>query len=1044
MLSDQTSDATANHRPWTGSWYEALLFSAGYLASVYCSLGLIIQPANVSVFWPPSGLLLAFLLCRQRESWIKAACLLIPLSTILETSIGRSPALAFAYTCVDMLTGLSASYLLQRFYGPRFQLRSVKALLGFVLVACGLCNVMGAMLAATIATIAKEPGSFVDVWKTWYIACTLGVLTVSPLFLSLCESRWKKATIARTVEAIIVSALVVTLSLFVFLTPPETLDSRPALLFSTFPALLWAGVRFGVAGAALSSFVLSVVASVCTINHVGPFSHFQSPIAQVHWLQFFIMMLTGTSLVLSANIREREDTAESLRLTQFTMDHAADAVIWTGRDAKVRYANNAAAELLGVDVHDLVGRDIQDFDPSWPKPRWNQAWKMLRRNRITTFEREISPVGRARTTVEISTSYIQYGSDELYIAYVRDVSARNQIEHALRASEQRYRVLFEQASDGIFVSDTTGDYVDVNETGCQMVGYSRDELLGMNVRELLAPGSDISEPLRLDELESGVLVISQRQLRQKDGTLISVEISAKKQADGRYHAIVRDVSGRLEAEVLLTKSLNQTRRIIEALPCGIVQVDLNRRILLMNDYARKFLAMSPDAEPDSIEALDLRVIDGGSRVTLPGADLIQEVIRTKTQSEPSLFTLGLSNGEIRHTVVTAMPFLDPATNELTGIIFAFLDLTKQREDEQQLREAEARIRLSVEALPVVFWTADTDLVLTSVHGAAIDIIAGDEPPDINPTLIELFGSEESDPIQAHRTALSGMRQSFDWRIRDVDLQFLVEPLRNAEDEIIGVVSLGVDISERKRIEQQMRDLNDELEQRVKLRTAELQATVKELESFSYSVSHDLRSPLRALSGYSYILLEDYGDQFGGEAQDMLRRIDVNARRMSSLIDDLLAFSRTGRQPIEKKTEVLDHIARAAWEELQEADNVDSTLSLEPLGSAEVDANLLHLVFVNLISNAVKFSRDASNHTITVGKVEGSQPPVFFVRDHGIGFEMRHADKLFGVFARLSSDDKYEGTGVGLAIVQRIIHRHGGRIWAESEPGVVTTFYFTVS
>lgn len=235
----------------------------------------------------------------------------------------------------------------------------------------------------------------------------------------------------------------------------------------------------------------------------------------------------------------------------------------------------------------------------------------------------------------------------------------------------------------------------------------------------------------------------------------------------------------------------------------------------------------------------------------------------------------------------------------------------------------------------------------------------------------------------------------------------------------------------------------DLELRVELRTAELRAANRELEAFSYSVSHDLRAPLRAIAGFVQILEEDHAEKFDTEARRALDRVKVNARRMGQLIDDLLAFSQIGRSTMLRQSVDLTAIARAVAEEAIAAADKPIELTIEPLPLGYGESALLNQVFVNLVSNAVKFTARVSSPAITIGSKPDNGEVVYYVRDNGVGFDDRYAEKLFGVFQRLHRPDEFEGTGVGLAIVHRIISRHGGRVWAEGRMSAGATFYFTL-
>jgi len=312
-------------------------------------------------------------------------------------------------------------------------------------------------------------------------------------------------------------------------------------------------------------------------------------------------------------------------------------------------------------------------------------------------------------------------------------------------------------------------------------------------------------------------------------------------------------------------------------------------------------------------------------------------------------------------------------------------------------------------------------------------------------LLELLKrGEQVPPLETERLCRDG---------RHIPVWVTVSPIRDAGGAISGVSKIVRDITEKKRVEQELRQAQAHLEQRVAERTAELEAANKELEAFSYSVSHDLRSPLRAIDGFSRILLEDYAAALPDEAREFLHDVRTSAQQMGRLVDDLLAFARLSRHPLRRQTVEMNELVQQSLVELRRENAAGQVeLRVGSLPKCLGDPALLKQVWLNLISNAIKYSRKAAEPIVEIGSLPDATAllpsgadarTTYFVKDNGVGFDMRYAHKLFGVFQRLHRAEEFDGTGVGLAIVQRIVHRHGGRIWADARPNHGATFFFTL-
>jgi len=293
--------------------------------------------------------------------------------------------------------------------------------------------------------------------------------------------------------------------------------------------------------------------------------------------------------------------------------------------------------------------------------------------------------------------------------------------------------------------------------------------------------------------------------------------------------------------------------------------------------------------------------------------------------------------------------------------------------------------------------------------------------------------EQYELTENENTRKDGSRVWISWTNR---------PLYDDQGSLFGILSIGNDITRLKEVEREIQQLNNELEKRVVDRTWQLTEVNKNLESFTYTVSHDLRAPLRAISGYSSILLQDLKD-IPEKDRKYLELLRQNAHDMGKLIDDLLNLSRLRMRSIEKETVSPALLVKEILTEIRtDPSSVNVEFRVGDLPPCQADRGLLKQVYGNLITNAIKFSKKREHPVVEIGSLTEDGRLIFFVRDNGIGFDMRYAEKIFGVFERLQNTEEYEGTGIGLAIVKRIIEIHGGHIWVESGVDKGTTFYFT--
>lgn len=392
-------------------------------------------------------------------------------------------------------------------------------------------------------------------------------------------------------------------------------------------------------------------------------------------------------------------------------------------------------------------------------------------------------------------------------------------------------------------------------------------------------------------------------------------------------------------------------------------------------------------------------------------------------------------------VQTAMNFILNMTHLISELGFQKMNLSEYKELVDEMGKV-AKIG-GWEFNPITgkgTWTAETSLIhdLDPKNPTNVELGISFYKPSsrakIEKAIHEAITLQKSYSIELELVTAKGKEK---W------VQTIGEPIIE-NGKVVKVHGSFQDITERKKTDEKIKKLNLELEDKVKLRTAQLESSNKELEAFTYSVSHDLRAPLRHINGYVDLLYTKYNDILPDKAQYYLKTVSNAAKQMGTLIDDLLLFSRTGRQEVKKEKINFNKIIKNVIEKLDLViKHRNIVWDIEQLPTVLVDPSLIFLVWINLIDNALKYTRNNELTIISIGYTETQSEYCFFIKDNGVGFDMKYVHKLFGVFQRLHSQTEFEGTGIGLANVQRIIHKHYGRVWAEAELDKGATFYFSL-
>jgi PAS domain S-box-containing protein len=483
------------------------------------------------------------------------------------------------------------------------------------------------------------------------------------------------------------------------------------------------------------------------------------------------------------------------------------------------------------------------------------------------------------------------------------------------------------------------------------------------------------------------------------------------------------------------------KAIVGASPVAIVALDRQGIVTLWNNSAAKLFGWSED-----------EIIGHPYPLTPPGESVavcrnIERALGGEMFTDVECRRLR-KNGELLEVSLSASP-LRRSGGEIVGVIVIAADITERIRAADSLRRSEENYRLLFVSNPHPMWVFDREtMAFLEVNAAAVSHYGWSRDEFLAMTIRDIRPPEDvSALLDATRRVESGFDNAGIWRHRKKDGTIIHVEIVTHTLEFNGHAAklvLSNDVTDRVRAREEILQLNAELEDRVKQRTAELQAANSELESFSYSVSHDLRAPLRHLDGYCSLLREEHAAQLDDAGRHCLERITFAARKMDGLITDMLQLARVSREEISHRVVELSDLVAEICDELQQAqpDRV-VTVSIVPHVRVCGDLHLLKLAMENLLGNAWKYTGKTPAPVIEFGTMESDDGAVYFVRDNGVGFDMTYAGRLFGPFQRLHTTDEFEGTGIGLATVQRIIHRHGGRIWAEGNEGQGATFFFTL-
>lgn len=717
------------------------------------------------------------------------------------------------------------------------------------------------------------------------------------------------------------------------------------------------------------------------------------------------------------------------------MDALPALISYVGKDRRYRFTNQTYETWFGSKGDD---RHISEVIGTNAYEKLAPQIDTVLKGETVTYEAELDL--RQAGTRFVSATYVPdiepHGEVKGFFSLVQDITERKQAEAELR----QWADAFEHCAHGIAIGDPITNRIVVCNTAFALLQKSRSEdIVGSTVLSLYAHPEHEHVRRNIQRADQVGHAQFEAEMIRKTGETFPVQMDlvsvSGENGDLLYRvATAQDITARKQAETEIAEQASILAHVNDA----VIIANENLIITAWNSAAEQMYGWKA-------EEVIGRAGDGFLKTEFFSTTREEVIQSLKETGEFSAEVTQLHKNGTRLYVDARTVAVRAENGDIRRLVSVNRDITGRKQAEAEALASEIRYHHILDSMMEGCQIIDHEWRYAYINEVAARQGQHKQEELLHHTMMEMYPGIENTEL------FDVLKLCMEERIsKRMDNQFVfpdgsmgwyelsIQPTRE------GIFILSTDITERKRIEAEILRLNERLEERVIERTAQLHAANRELEAFSYSVSHDLRAPLRAINGYTRILLEDYASKLDEEGNRVCAVIINETQRMGALIDDLLSFSRLSRKEMQSTRIDMKALVHSVYGELtteERREHID--LKIGRLPSVEGDPALMHQVWVNLISNAIKFTSKRDRAFIEVGSKKSDDENIYYVRDNGAGFDIQYVDKLFGVFQRLHSENEFEGTGVGLAIVQRVVQRHGGRVWAEGETDKGATFYFAL-